>query len=103
MKINSVCVIGMGFIGTTLAAVLAEAGFEVFGIEKDKEKLAQLAQGKPHFYEKGLNEALSATLGKQLYVFGAIPKDKAIDAFIISVATPVDKETKKPNLEYVKN
>jgi len=102
MEIKNICVIGMGFIGTTLAAVLAGAGFEVFGIEKDKEKLAQLAQGKPHFYEKGLNEALSATLGKQLHVFGAIPAGKAINAFIISVATPIDQETKKPDLQYVK-
>ena len=74
----------------------------VFGIEKDKEKLEQLKQGKPHFFEKGLSEILSEQTGKKLHIFGEIPKDKKIDVFIISVATPVDKDTKKPNLEYVK-
>ena len=49
MEIKNVCIIGMGFIGTTLAAVLAKAGFTVFGIEKDKEKSELLKQAKPHF------------------------------------------------------
>jgi len=102
MNIKSVCVIGMGFIGTTLAAVLAEAGFEVFGIEKDEAKLNQLKQGTPGFYEKGLPELLKSQLGKNLHLFDKIPTDRKIDAFIIAVATPVDKETKTPNLDYVK-
>lgn len=103
MEIKNVCVIGMGFIGTTLAAVLAEAGFLVYGIEKDKEKLEGLKKAKPHFHENGLPEILSDQLNKNLFIFDKIPNDKKIDAFIISVATPVDKDTKKPNLEYVKS
>ncbi len=103
MEIKNICVIGMGFIGTTLAAVLAEAGFEVYGIEKDKEKLERLKQAKPHFHENGLPEVLADQLGKNLFIFDKIPADKKIDAFIIAVATPVDNDTKKPNLDYVKS
>jgi len=103
MEIKNVCIIGMGFIGTTLAAVLAEAGFCVFGIEKDKEKLELLKQAKPHFHEKGLPELLSKQLNKNLFVFDKIPDGKKIDAFIISVATPVDEATKKPDLSYIKS
>src|SRR3989344_5216303 len=102
MKINTICVVGMGFIGTTLAAVLAEAGFEVLGIEKNSEKANMLKNGQPGFYEKGLAELLSVHIGKNLNIFSAIPSDKKIDAFIICVATPIDKETKTPNLDYVK-
>jgi UDP-N-acetyl-D-mannosaminuronic acid dehydrogenase len=102
MEIKNICVIGMGFIGTTLAVILAEAGFSVFGIEKDKEKLEQLKKAKPHFHENGLPETLSDQLSKNLFLFDKIPQDKEIDAFIISVATPVDVKTKQPNLEYVK-
>lgn len=103
MEIKNICVIGMGFIGTTLAAVLAEAGFLVYGIEKDREKLEKLKQAKPHFHENGLPEVLVDQLGKNLFLFESIPNDKKIDAFIISVATPVDKDTKKPNLDFVKS
>jgi len=103
MEIKNICVIGMGFIGTTLSAVLAEAGFCVFGIEKDKEKLELLKQAKPHFYENGLPEVLSDQLNKNLFVFDKIPDNRNIDAFIISVATPVDQETKKPDLSYEKS
>lgn len=102
MKIKSVCVIGMGFIGTTLAAVLAEAGFQVLGVEKDKVKLEKLNQRKPHFYEKGLEEILKSQTGKNLHFSEKIPSDKTIDAFIIGVMTPIDENNKKPNLEYVK-
>ncbi|MEK7665108.1 MAG: nucleotide sugar dehydrogenase [Patescibacteria group bacterium] len=101
-EIKNICVMGMGFIGTTLAVVLAEAGFLVFGIEKDKEKLEKLKQAKPHFHENGLPEALADQLLKNLFLFDKIPQDKKIDAFVISVATPVDQKTKQPNLEYVK-
>ncbi|MEK7124200.1 MAG: nucleotide sugar dehydrogenase [Patescibacteria group bacterium] len=103
MAIKNICIIGMGFIGTTLAAVLAEAGFEVFGIERDAKKLEQLKQGKSHFFEKGLEEILATTTGKNLNFFEKIPADKKIDAFIITVFTPVDETTKKPDLTHVKN
>ena len=33
---QSVCVIGLGFVGLTLSAVMAQAGFKVHGIEKEK-------------------------------------------------------------------
>ncbi|MBI2053767.1 MAG: nucleotide sugar dehydrogenase [Candidatus Staskawiczbacteria bacterium] len=102
MEIKNICVIGMGFIGTTLAVVLAEAGFLVFGIEKDKEKLEGLKSKKPHFHENGLVEALAGQLDKSLFLFDKIPAGRKIDAFIISVATPVDSKTKQPNLDYVK-
>jgi len=103
MEIKNVCIIGMGFIGTTLAAVLAKAGFTVFGIEKDKEKSELLKQAKPHFHEKGLPELLSNQLNKNLFIFDKIPENRDIDAFIISVATPVDEETKKPDLSYIRS
>jgi len=102
MEVKNVCVIGMGFIGTTLAAVMAEAGFRVYGIEKDKEKMESLKEAKPHFHENGLPELLKEQIGKNLFIFTEIPGNEKIDAFIVSVATPVDSTTKKPNLDFVK-
>lgn len=103
MKINNICIIGLGYIGLTLAVTLAEKGFQVFGVEKDLKKLEQFKNGKPHFYEKGLAELLIKHKDKNLYLFEKIPENKNIDAFIIAVGTPVDKNTKVPKMEYIKD
>jgi len=101
MKINTVCVIGLGYVGLTLATILAKSGFEVFGIEKDKKKLSLLKKRKPHFHEKGLAELLKKTEGKQLHLLQNIPSNKRIDCFIIAVSTPVDEITKEPKIDSI--
>jgi len=103
MKLNNVCIIGLGYVGLTLAVVLAESGFKVFGIEKNKEVLDQLKKGNPHFHEKNLARLLNKHNGKNLFLFGEIPANEQIDCFIIAVSTPVDKATKKPKMEFVIN
>ncbi len=102
MKFNNICIIGLGYIGLTLAVTLAKRGFNVSGIEKDLEKLEQLKKGKPHFYEKGLAELLIKHKEKNLELFDKIPSNKKIDTFIVAVGTPIDKVTKMPKMEYVK-
>jgi UDPglucose 6-dehydrogenase len=37
-----ICVIGVGYVGLTTAACLAQIGHDVFFAEKDQDKLAQL-------------------------------------------------------------
>ena len=40
-----VVVLGLGYVGLPLAAVLAEAGFKVTGVDPDQEKISLLNQG----------------------------------------------------------
>ena len=40
-----VVVLGLGYVGLPLAAVLAEAGFKVIGVDPDHEKVSLLNQG----------------------------------------------------------
>ena len=101
MKINTVCVIGLGYVGLTLAAILAKSGFEVFGVEKDERKLSLLKKGRPHFHENGLAELIKRTEGKRLHLLRDIPSNKRIDCFIIAVSTPVDEITKEPKIDYI--
>ncbi|MFI9269124.1 UDP-glucose dehydrogenase family protein [Kitasatospora sp. NPDC052896] len=53
-----ISVIGTGYLGATHAACLAELGFEVLGLDIDREKLAALAAGRVPMYEPGLSELL---------------------------------------------
>jgi UDP-N-acetyl-D-mannosaminuronic acid dehydrogenase len=51
---NSVQIIGLGFVGLTLAAVLAQKS-QVVGVDINKKILDSLKSGEAHFYEHGLN------------------------------------------------
>lgn len=53
-----ITVIGTGYLGATHAACMAELGFEVLGLDVDRDKLAALAAGVVPMYEPGLSELL---------------------------------------------
>ena len=40
-----VCVVGLGYVGIPVAAKFAEAGFDVVGIDVDKEKVEKINKG----------------------------------------------------------
>lgn len=100
MKNKKICVIGLGYVGLTLSAVLAEKAFEVYGVDINKSVVNQLNKCNPHFREKGLDALLKKFLNKNLFISDQVPKED-VSAFIICVGTPIDKATKKPILDYV--
>jgi UDPglucose 6-dehydrogenase len=55
-------VIGTGYLGATHAACLADLGFEVLGLDTDKEKIDRLAAGDLPFFEPGLEPVLRRNL-----------------------------------------
>lgn len=100
---KNIVIMGMGYVGLTLSVILAKAGFKVYGIEKNKEVVSRLRKGDPHFHEKGLNILLQKSISdKSLEIYEEIP-NKSIDVFIISVGTPLKKDSKEPNLEHIQN
>jgi UDPglucose 6-dehydrogenase len=52
-------VIGLGYLGATHAAAMAELGFEVLGLDIDQAKVDTLSSGRAHLYEPGLDELLA--------------------------------------------
>ncbi|MCD6593198.1 UDP-glucose/GDP-mannose dehydrogenase family protein, partial [Candidatus Bathyarchaeota archaeon] len=59
---SSVSVIGLGYVGLTFAACLANKGFRVYGVESDEEKRKLILEGRPPFYEPGLDSLLSKAI-----------------------------------------
>ena len=55
-------VIGTGYLGATHAACLADLGFEVLGLDIDKERIDRLAAGDLPFFEPGLESVLRRNL-----------------------------------------
>lgn len=92
-----ICVVGLGYVGLTLAAVMADVGFEVHGVEQNDALLATLMREEAPFFEKGLSTLIGKIKGRISYS-KAIPADCAATVYIITVGTPLDAEG-KVNLE----
>jgi len=87
---RSVCVLGLGYVGLTLAATMASIGFRVWGIEIRPQVVADLRKGRPHFHEPGLQDQLSrAVESGALTVHESIPAECDASVFIITVGTPL--------------
>lgn len=86
-------VIGLGYVGLTLATVLAEAGNKVIGVEKRSAVVDQTNAGIPHFSETGLQDALSRVVGLgSLVAVQRLSPDAVCDTYIITVGTPLSSE-----------
>lgn len=85
-----VCIIGLGYVGLTLATVMAGSGFHVMGIEIRPDVLDLLRAGKSHFFEPGLDGRLKQAIRDgRMEFFGEIPLDCRATVFIITVGTPL--------------
>ncbi|MBN23402.1 MAG: UDP-glucose 6-dehydrogenase [Bdellovibrionaceae bacterium] len=100
---QKVCVMGLGYVGLTLAVTLADLGFQVEGIEIREEVLDLLNQGKAHFYEPGLESRLRRVVKNgNIHFYKKIPENSSSTVFIITVGTPLGDD-KVPRMDMVKN
>lgn len=89
---RNVVVIGLGYVGLTLGAYLAEIGFQVHGVEIRELVLNSLQAKKAFFWEPKLDELLARNIGKGSFTFSnKIPETIGKRVFIITVGTPIDK------------
>jgi nucleotide sugar dehydrogenase len=84
----AVCIIGLGYVGLTLAAVMADVGFEVWGVERRADVVQALKAGEAHFFERGLSAMLRKS-APRLHFETAIPADCPATVFIVTVGTPL--------------
>jgi UDP-N-acetyl-D-mannosaminuronic acid dehydrogenase len=86
---KNVCVVGLGYVGLTLAVALAQKGFNVTGVEINPTVLTALQNNKAHFVEHGFDAVLSEQLVTgQLRVATEIPENNCT-VYIITVGTPI--------------
>ncbi len=99
---KKVCVIGLGYVGLTMALVLSECGLKVFGIERNKKIVENINNKKPHFYEKGLVELLDRQLHNGFECIESLPLDINISVYVIAVGTNVN-ENNQPDFSQLEN
>src|SRR5687767_5182101 len=96
--LRKIGIVGMGYVGLTLAAAMARKGYEVHGVDTDPLVLESLSRGEPHIFEPGVAETFTELINKKIFVGKELP-DGGVDAAIICVSTPVDERTHEPRLK----
>lgn len=100
VRFRSIGVIGLGYVGLTLALILADLGFKVRGFDKSRDVRNALKRGRPHFFEAGLPELLKDHLGKNFRIADNFKGENNCDIYFIAVGTPLTKDL-KPDLTYI--
>jgi len=98
--INSkkVCVIGLGYIGLPTAALLANKGYSVHGVDVVQSTVDIINRGEIHIVEPELDTFVHAAVNSGK--FKADLKPTKADVFIIAVPTPFH-DGHIPNIDYV--
>lgn len=96
-----IAIYGLGYVGLTLGVVLADSGYQVYGIEPRRRNVKFLRKGKPPIFEAGLEEALGKHFNRSFKFFEKPDKVRA-DVYVVSVGTPVEGANKTPDLVYVR-
>jgi UDP-N-acetyl-D-mannosaminuronic acid dehydrogenase len=97
-KKMSVTMVGLGYIGLPLAALICDSGIRVKGYDVNSAVVDKINLGLCPIKEPGLPEKISEHSASGLLIADTNPK--VSDIYIIAVPTPVDTEF-TPNLGYL--
>jgi len=94
---KKITIVGLGYVGFTLALSMINNGFEVNGFDSNKNLISNLKKGKLHFFEKDLDKHLSKN--KELINISSNLEKCKSDCYILTVGTPI--KNKKPVLKQI--
>ena len=95
-----ICIIGLGYIGLPTAAMFANAGHEVVGVDKNPRIVDALNRGEVIITENGLAEFVAEVMRSGRLRATMAPE--SADAFIVSVPTPI-KDDKTSDMRFVES
>jgi len=98
-----ICIVGLGFVGLTMATTIAQKGMKVIGVDIDSKKCDLLKKGEVPFYEPQVDELLKNTIGNTLEITNEL--EYAItnsEIIFVCVGTPSNDDG-SVNLQYVKD
>ncbi|MFD1646134.1 UDP-glucose 6-dehydrogenase AglM [Haloarchaeobius litoreus] len=83
-----VSIIGSGYVGTTVAACLADDGHDVVNVDIDEELVAAINDGRSPIHEPGLDELLAEHAGGRLRATTDYEAVRDTDVTFVAVGTP---------------
>ncbi len=97
---NTIAIVGLGYVGLPLSLQFARSGLHVVGLDIDKKKVDALNKGQSyikHISDAAITEQTSARRFEACSDFSVI---KNVDAVIICVPTPLNKN-REPDISYI--
>jgi UDP-N-acetyl-D-mannosaminuronic acid dehydrogenase len=98
MENKRICVVGLGYIGLPTASLLANRGYQVFGVDVVQETVDTINQGKIHIVEPDLDTFVQSAVNSGNLVASTVACEA--DIFIVAVPTPF-KDGFVPNIDYI--
>lgn len=95
---KNICVVGLGYIGLPTAALLANKGYQVYGVDINPVVVETINQGKIHIVEPELDTFVKSAVNSGKLKASTTPT--SADIYIIAVPTPF-KSGNIPNIDYV--
>lgn len=99
-KFNTICVIGLGYIGLPTASLLGTKGYSVLGVDISEDVVTTINRGEIHIIEPDLDLLVKSAVNSGNLRAATCPENA--DIFIIAVPTPF-KNSHKPDLSYVES
>lgn len=96
-----ICIVGLGYIGLPTAALLANRGHRIFGVDKNAQTVEIINQGRIHILEPDLDTFVKSAVHSGRLTAHSEPQ--LADVFMICVPTPFirEREFPQPDLSYV--
>ncbi|MEV2275134.1 nucleotide sugar dehydrogenase [Nocardiopsis sp. NPDC049922] len=89
-RLPTVAVIGLGYVGSCVAATLSDRGHDVIGVDTDTTLVDELTRGHCRFREEGLPQSLARGLAAgRIRISTDQTGVGAADVVLITVGTPV--------------
>ena len=95
-----VCVVGLGYVGLSLAVELAKAGVVVRGVDLDLERVSLLNRGDSYLVDVPTETLRPLVADGRLAGSTVFDEAGAADALIICVPTPLRK-SKEPDMSFI--
>ena len=99
---STCCILGLGYIGLPTAAVLANSGHKVIGVDVNPHVVDTVNQGLIHIVEPDLDQAVSSAVSSGSLTARSTPVPS--DVFLLAVPTPFRSGSDgipQPNIDYV--
>ena len=93
-------VIGLGYVGLPLAVNFAKAGFTVFGLDKDADRVAQVNKKKSYILDIATKDVAKVVKNGRLKAQMEFDVLKTVDVIIVCVPTPL-KRKYTPDITYI--
>src|SRR5467141_2179044 len=99
LKMQTICLLGLGYIGLPTGSMFALAGKDVIGVDPSPRVQTALSSGLATIDEPELQTLVTAAINSGRLRVQTRPE--LADAFIIAVPTPLDPLTNRADLSYV--